>query len=521
MSFPNPNLNLNPNPFNQRRLRLRLGLGLRGKAGGLLLALAVFAAQTSAQEPPPPVQREFRGVWTATVNNIDWPSQRGPDSARQKQELLAILDRAAALRLNVVVFQVRATCDAFYQSRIEPWSEYLTGRMGQPPSPPWDPLQFAVAQAHQRGLELHAWFNPYRARFRNLKTPAAPNHVTLTHPELVRSYGKFLWLDPAEQGTRDYSLAVIMDVVRRYDVDGVHIDDYFYPYPEKTDGRETSFPDDAPWQRYLKQGGKMSRADWRRENVNLFVHAVYQAVKKEKPWVKFGVSPSGIWRASHPPQITGLGSYDDLFGDSRKWLEEGWLDYCAPQLYWPVDQKAHSFAALLPWWAAQNTRHRTLLAGMQAGGWPNVPDEAREVAREIELTRRQPGASGEILWHARLLLGDKNRVAGLLRNQVYSEPALLPASPWLGGNAPGRPILQAEMNRGAWELNWRSAGGAVWQWVLQKKSAGHWTTEILPGTRTGETIKPAPAMPLPETAVLFAVDRFGNMSSAATSRRTQ
>jgi len=498
--------------------------------GGFLLALlcslagegplAGAPAQPAGDPSPPPVPREFRGLWVATVNNIDWPSQRGLDSARQKQELLAILDRAAALRFNVVVLQVRASCDAFYESKIEPWSEYLTGRMGQAPSPPYDPLQFAVAEAHKRGLELHAWFNPYRARLRDLKTPAATNHVTLKHPELVRAYGAYLWLDPAEQGTRDYSLSVILDVVRRYDIDGVHFDDYFYPYPEKAGGQDLNFPDDLPWRRYREQDGKMALADWRRENVNLFVQAVYLAIKKEKPWVKFGISPFGIWRPSHPPQISGFDSYDRLYGDARKWLAEGWLDYCAPQLYWPVEQKAQSFPALLQWWASQNTRHRTLLAGMKVGGWKEISDDAAEEAREIDSTRRQAGASGEILWHAKPLLRAGDRVAELLQNRLYAAPALVPPSPWLGAEAPGQPLLEAALVQGELKLNWKSSGRAVWQWVLQKKSAGHWATEILPGAKTGETIPSSPAMPLPEAVALFAVDRFGNVSGAATYRPT-
>jgi uncharacterized lipoprotein YddW (UPF0748 family) len=495
---------------------------LESKKSGLLFAwlhslagcaaLAASPAQTGADESPPSVQREFRGLWVATVENIDWPSQRGLDSARQKQELLAILDRAAALRLNVVVLQVRDSCDAFYESKIEPWSEYLTGRMGQAPSPPYDPLEFAVAEAHRRGLELHAWFNPYRARLRDLKTPVTTNHVTVKHPELVRSYGKYLWLDPAEQGTRDYSLSVVMDVVRRYDIDGVHFDDYFYPYPEKAGDQEISFPDDVSWRRYQEQGGKMAQADWRRDNVDRFVQSVYEAIKKEKPWVKFGISPFGIWRPSHPPQISGFDSYDKLYGDSRKWLAEGWLDYCAPQLYWPVDQKAQSFPILLQWWASQNTRHRTLLAGMKVNGWKNVPDDAREEAREIELTRRQTDASGEILWHAKPLLRNTDDVADILQNQVYAEPALVPASPWLNADAPGKPLLQAGFEGGELKLTWKSSGGAVWQWVLQKKTGGHWTTEILAGAKTGETIKPGPATALPEAVALFAVNRFGNAS---------
>ncbi len=399
-------------------------------------ALAAAPLASAGDELPPPVRREFRGLWVATVNNMDWPSQPGLDSSRQKQELLAILDRAVSLRLNVVIFQVRPSCDAFYDSKIEPWSEYLTGRMGQAPSPFYDPLQFAVAEAHQRGLELHAWFNPYRARNRELKTPVAPNDVTLKHPELVHPYGARFWLDPSEQATRDYSLSVVMDVLRRYDIDGVHFDDYFYPYPEKAGGQELNFPDDLSWRRYGEQGGKLARADWRRESVDLFVQTIYQAIKREKPWVKFGLSPFGIWRQHYPRQITGFDAYDKLYCDSRLWLEEGWLDYCAPQLYWPVEPKEHSFPVLLQWWATQNTRHRTLLSGMRISEWKNVSDGAREAAREIELTRRQPGASGEILWHAGPLLRDAGGVADLLQHNIYAAAALVPAMPWMGAAPP-------------------------------------------------------------------------------------
>ena len=483
-------------------------------AGGAAPALA------TGGESPPLVQREFRGLWVATVANIDWPSQKGLDSTRQKQEMLAILDRAAALRFNVVVLQIRPACDALYESRIEPWSEYLTGRMGQAPAPYYDPLAFAVEEAHKRGLQLHAWFNPYRARFRNLKTPVAANHVTVQHRDLVRTYGKFLWLDPCEQGTRDYSLSVVLDVVRRYDIDGVHFDDYFFPYPETADGQEINFPDDAAWERYQEQGGRMTRGDWRRDNVSRFVQAVYQAIKKEKPWVQFGVSPFGIWRPSHPAQISGLDAYEKLYCDARLWLDEGWLDYCAPQLYWPVDQKAQSFPGLLQWWAGQNTRHRTLLAGMKGNGWKDVNDDAREVTREIELTRKQAGVSGEIVWHARSLLLNTNRVAEALQRQVYAAPALPPAAPWLGGKVPGKPLLQAAWAGGGLKLDWRSGGGAVWQWVLQKKSGGHWSTEILAGGQTSETINPGPGALPPQAIALFAVDRFGNLSSGAVSHGT-
>jgi hypothetical protein len=228
--------------------------------------------------------------------------------------------------------------------------------------------------------------------------------------------------------------------------------------------------------------------------------------------VQFGVSPFGIWRPSHPTQISGFDSYDKLYCDARTWLDEGWLDYLAPQLYWPVDQKAQSFPVLLQWWSSQNTRHRTLLAGMKVNGWKGVADDSVEAAREIKWTRRQEGASGEILWHAKPLMLKTNRVADALQNQIYVVPALVPASPWLGAEAPGKPLLQSAFVGGEWKLDWRSSGGIVWQWVLQKKSGSHWSTEILPGAKTSETIKPGPGRPLPEEVALFAVDRFGNIS---------
>ena len=219
--------------------------------------------------------------------------------------MLAILDRAVQLKLNAIIFQVRPACDAMYASTIEPWSEYLTGTMGKAPEPFYDPLAFAVAEAHKRGLELHAWFNPYRARLLSTKSPVAPNHVSKTHPQLVRHYGKYLWLDPGEKETQDYSLSVIMDVVKRYDVDGIHFDDYFYPYKETdASGKDWIFRTTASWQRF-GAAGKLSRDDWRRENVNGFIQRLYQSIKAAKPWVKFGISPFGIWRPRNPAQIEG------------------------------------------------------------------------------------------------------------------------------------------------------------------------------------------------------------------------
>ena len=488
-----------------------------------LLALSAVAASTvlaaaAPEETPPAVAREFRGLWVATVNNIDWPSRPGLPARQQQAELIALFDRAAALHLNAIILQVRPSCDAIYPSSLEPWSEYLTGRMGQPPSPYYDPLAFAVAEAHRRALELHAWFNPFRVRQADARSPLSPLQIAVQHPELVRTYGKTLWLDPGDPAARQYSLSVILDVVRRYDIDGVHFDDYFYPYPEKSEknpaGPEIDFPDGVFWRRYQAGGGRLSRGDWRRQNINEFIDAVSVAVKKEKPWVQFGVSPFGIWRPGHPPQISGFDAYDKLYADSRQWLAEGWLDYCAPQLYWPIDQKAHSFAALLQWWCAQNTRRRTLCPGMRI----DLTNGLREAVREIELTRFQPGASGQILWHARSLLRDQDGLAEALESRVYPAPALTPARPWLNGDPPDRPILRARAAPGELALSWKSTNAPVSQWVVQKRTGGHWSTEILAPAKTSETLPDGAGALLPDAVAVSAVNHYGEVGPPAIFR---
>ena len=323
--------------------------------------------------------------------NKDWPSKPGLSVAEQKAELIALLDRAVQLKLNAIVFQVRPSSDAVYASAIEPWSEYLTGTMGRAPQPFYDPLAFAIEEAHRRGLELHAWFNPFRALHPQTKSPVAPNHISRTHPELVRRYGDQFWLDPGDPAVRAHVLRVVMDVVQRYDVDGVQFDDYFYPYPEKdAAGRELEFPDDATWQKFGLASGFSNRDDWRRANVNQFIHSVYQSIKAVKPWVKFGISPFGIWRPMNPPQIRGLDAYAKLYADSRLWLANGWLDYFAPQLYWAVEPKEQSFPALLNWWVRQNPKGRHLWPGLNAA---NVGEKWRpeEIDRQIKVMRSPAG----------------------------------------------------------------------------------------------------------------------------------
>jgi uncharacterized lipoprotein YddW (UPF0748 family) len=496
---------------------------LGGCANSTLYTPLPEAAQTIPHESPPDLppaaEREFRGVWVTSVGNTDWPSRPGLSSSRQQAELIAILDRAAQLHLNAILLQVRPCCDALYDSKIEPWSEYLTGKMGRAPSPYYDPLAFAVAEAHKRGLELHAWINPFRAAFRDDKKTAAADHVTRSRPELVRAAGSLLMLDPADPRARGHTLSVILDIVRRYDVDGIHLDDYFYPYPEKG-YNPADFPDDALWQRYLREGGKLSRGDWRRDNINTFVREVYVSIKREKPWVKFGVSPFGIWRPGHPAQVTSsLDSYETIYADSQKWFSNGWLDYFSPQLYWPTDKKEHSFSALLNWWSGQNDQHRHLWPGMRAGAWNDFAgNPAGETAKEIELTRRQPGATGNVLFRAGFLMANTNGVAAELAG-VYSTPALVPASPWLGNLAPGQPVLTLAKTAGGMAVNWKSTGGEpVWLWLLQVEAGEAWTSEILAAPQTGGLLKTGTGSAVPRVIALTAVSRLGKLSPPAVSR---
>jgi uncharacterized lipoprotein YddW (UPF0748 family) len=429
-----------------------------------------------------------------------------------------LLDRAAQLHLNAVIFQVRPACDAMYASPIEPWSAYLTGTQGKAPGPFYDPLAFAVKEAHKRGLELHAWFNPFRAWHLLSKSSVALNHISRTHPELVRKYGDQLWLDPGEPAVREYVLRVVMDVVKRYDVDGVTFDDYFYPYPVKDAlGRKLNFPDDASWQKYGLRSG-LARDDWRRQNVNQFVQGVYQSIKAAKPWVKFGVSPFGIWRPGVPAGINpkALDAYGRLYADSRLWLASGWVDYFAPQLYWPVDSPQQSFPVLLNWWATQNVKGRNLLAGLNASnvGEKWNPDE---IARQIAITRRQPGASGEIFFHLRNLT-ENPALAGVVRAQ-YAQAALVPASPWLNSFSPGKPKISATTSAGTnlvvrWEM---ATNEFAKSWVLQYRGTNNvWMTQILPANQTGCIFSNS----TPEVISINAVNRFGIISPAAAVEKT-
>lgn len=480
----------------------------------LLLAVIVCLAHIPPvlAEAPPSPSREFRGVWVASVSNMDWPSRKGLSAAQQQAELRAILDQAAGLKFNVVIFQVRPMADALYASKLEPWSEYLTGTAGKAPDPYYDPLEYAVRAAHERGLQLHAWFNPFRARHSSATSPIPADHIIRRRPELAKRYGTEYWLNPTHREVQKHSLAVILDVVRRYDIDGVHIDDYFYPYPEKDKaGHLIPFPDDDTWAAYQRSRGKLSRDNWRRAAINDFVEQMYHEVKAAKPWVRVGISPFGIWRPGYPHGISGLDAYQAIDADSRTWLRQGWCDYFAPQLYWPIQQRKQSYARLLDWWVSENVKGRHLCPGNftsrvtgMANGWP-----AREIAEQIRLTRAQPGACGNIQFSMRALLRNTGGVADAVRG-AYTEPALVPSMPWLKLAAPARPSAQWGDGKRETVLTVGPTGSGVRLYVVRYRQRGRWRVRVEPVHGTEQQLR---FPDRPEQVVISAVDRAGNESA--------
>jgi uncharacterized lipoprotein YddW (UPF0748 family) len=519
------------------------------RLASLLAVTGCASAPRAAPGPadgPPAVEREFRGVWIAAVANLDWPSRAGLPPDSQRAELVRMFDRARELRLNVVILHIRPAADALYASELEPWSEYLTGEQGRAPSPFYDPLVFAVREAHARGLELHAWFNPYRARHPSARSEMAANHISRANPELVKQYGSYLWMDPGEDAVRQRSIDVVVDVVRRYDIDGVHIDDYFYPYRELgPDGRELDFPDSASYARYRSGGGTLERSDWRRSNVDRYVAELYAAVKREKPWVEVGISPIGTWRPNVRPQLGGFDAYESIYADSRKWLVDGDLDYMVPQLYWPIARTDMSFPVLLDWWVEQNPLGRGMYAGLIPGN-VNVDTAGRagwrpdEIIGQIYITRAQSGAEGHVHFRMASLMADgaygsiadadtlpAARVASIralqrrvqarrdtmtarLTSETYARPALAPAMTWLDDDPPPAP---SALRSGAAIMISPGAGEEAFLWVVQSRWTDGWRTEIVPaGARSWTPGSSSGMAAVPSAVWISAVDRIGNQS---------
>lgn len=423
---------------------------------------------------PYPAQ-EFRAAWVATVANINWPSKPGLSSKEQQQEAIALLDFLKANNFNAVIFQVRPQTDALYESNLEPWSYFLTGQQGKAPEPFYDPLHFWIEAAHDRGLELHAWLNPYRAHH-STGMEVTAHSIVKKKPELVvQLQNKMWWMDPSLEGTKQHSTDVVMDLVKRYDLDGIHFDDYFYPYAEYNGGKD--FPDDKSWNAYKAGGGTLTRGDWRREGVNSFIANLYKQIKAEKPHVKFGISPFGIWRPGNPPSIKGFDQYAELYADAKLWLNEGWIDYFTPQLYWPIKQVNQSFPVLLGWWESENTQKRHLWPGINSGLGEKEPNETVD---QIMITRGiLPESPGTVHWSIGPLLRSSALTKAVVEGP-YRKPALVPGSPWLDDQEPESPVAVPEKLTDTLKITWVASGEEeVFRYVIYFKYGNEWNYQIM------------------------------------------
>lgn len=471
--------------------------------------LLICVNANAQQEKLPEVPREFRAAWVATVRNIDFPTKPNLTTREQKQELITLLDRAQELKLNAILLQVRPMCDAFYQSRIEGWSRFLTGEHGRGPKPFYDPLKFAIEEAHKRGLLVHAWFNPYRA---NDMIAKEGNRRFKLKPEYVKKYGEYYWLDPGERVVQDYSLAVVLDVVKRYDVDGVVFDDYFYPYPidDATTKTKVPFPDDESFAKYK---GKLARDDWRRDNVNKFIKRVSVGIKRIKPSVMFGVSPFGIYRPE-PPRITGFDAYAELYADSLKWLREGILDYFSPQLYWTMTAQGHDFGMLFDWWKERNKLKRHIWVSTYTSKY-----DAAEIGAQIETTRTREKETGVIHFSMKSLMNENSEFGKKLKKEIYKEDAIAPESPWIKTQKPQPPIVSVKKNSKykKTEIIFHSRNKEkVFRWIVYvwpaSKIFPNFSLIILEGEASGifdpyETLGSKTGK-----VAVVAVNRFGQMS---------
>lgn len=454
----------------------------------LLFPLSAQANFESVKSKVPEPRREFRAAWIATVHNIDWPSTYTLTPSQQRAELIGLLDLAAATGLNAVVLQVRTECDALYKSDIEPWSFFLTGSMGRAPSDGYDPLAFAVQEAHRRGIELHAWFNPFRSSATE-RSNKSSRHISRTHPSLMLSAGSMKWGNPASDYVRERAIRVMVDVTKRYDVDGVHIDDYFYPYPKTVNGKVyDQFDDSASYRAYRSKGGKLELRDWRRSNIDNFVSSLYSSVKSTKPYVQVGISPFGIWRPKHPPSIkAGLDAYDHICADSRKWLQNGWLDYFSPQLYWRIDPADQSFPVLNKWWADQNKQNRHLWPGIASNRIMSSEDRGRpasESTRQIDVTRKYASqmGPGHIHWSIKAIKEDRGGLRSRLKSS-YAETAIPPASPWLGKRAPEPVYVAPILESGGIKLSFKPSETARWRLIQVKDGRGWRTLRRIPASQ--------------------------------------
>ncbi|WP_461630990.1 glycoside hydrolase family 10 protein [Labilibaculum euxinus] len=421
---------------------------------GLLLLLIAFGAMAKNKSP----KREMRAVWVATVDNIDWPSKAGLSVEEQKKEMITLLDQHKKNGMNTIVFQIRPATDAFYISPYEPWSQWLSGEQGIAPDPFYDPLEFVIDECHKRAMELHAWLNPYRAVYNDAVTKTDSMHITNVHPEWFLKYGKHRYFNPGLQETRDHFAKVVGDVVRRYDVDAIHFDDYFYPY--KIAGK--SFPDSLS---FVKNGGEFYPdriEDWRRDNVNCVIKQINDTIKSIKPWMPFGISPFGVWRNKDVDKCgsrtkAGQTNYDDLYADVLLWLKNDWIDYVTPQIYWHIGKKVADHRIIAKWWR-KNSFGKPCYIGHGAyrlnskskvKAWRN----SDQIIRQIRMVRRLKGLDGSMFFSSKSFMNDLEGINEKLTEDVYSKPAIVPENGTIKAIVPNIPV-GVKLNKSSSFLEW-------------------------------------------------------------------
>ncbi|MFC6267405.1 glycoside hydrolase family 10 protein [Frigoriflavimonas asaccharolytica] len=459
----------------------------------------------------PEINREFRGVWIATVANINWPSKNNLSTEQQKAEAINLLDLIEKNNFNAVVFQARPSADALYKSNLEPWSFFLNGETGKAPNPYYDPLEFWISEAHKRGLELHVWLNPYRAHHTTGGKISKESLVNKMPDEIVKLKNGTYWMDPSNEKTQDHVSAVVKDLVKRYDLDAIHFDDYFYPYAEYNYGAD--FPDSKSWIQYLKSGGTLEKADWRRANVNKFVKRIHDEIKQEKTDVQFGISPFGIWKSGFPADVKGTSQYDELFADAKLWLNQGWVDYFSPQLYWKMDAPEQRFQSLYDWWQSENTLKRHLYPGLNTVGVKNVSNRSSEIYDQINAIRQSKfSTKGEIHYSIAGISKD-NAMQDMFQNQAYKEKALVPLSPWIKTKALDKPSLEISYSDKDLILKFNHKNlNLVRNWILYTEYGNVWTYKIYTKDEIQMNLASSNNGKKLTRIALQATDRLGNES---------
>ena len=463
-------------------------------------------------------KREFRGAWIQAVNG-QWV---GVGTQKMQQTLTYQLDELMKDGVNAIIFQIRPECDALYQSNIEPWSRFLTGKQGVAPSPYWDPLQWMVTECHKRGMELHAWINPYRAKTKTTHELDS-RHVALRHPEWVFEYDDQYILNPAIPECRNFICHVVGDIVRRYDVDGLHIDDYFYPYP----AAGQTIPDDQLFRSNPR--GFTNKGDWRRDNVNLFIRQLSDTIHQNKPWVKFGVSPFGIYRNKkndpNGSNTNGLQNYDDLYADVLLWVNKGWVDYNVPQLYWEIGHKSADYQELIGWWN-RYASNRPLFIGEDVERTVKNADlrnpNVHQLAAKVQLRSQMRNVQGAVLWYAKAAVDNIGNYGTSLRSTYWRYPALQPQMPFIDGKAPKKvrkpKVINTQEDGNV--LFWREPKGKGWKnqavrYVVYRFNNGEPINIDDPShivAITPNTFYRLPARSQHSTYVITALDQLSNES---------